>query len=70
MRCVCWRNRKGSGKMRKIWTMLLCALLLAGLLAGCSGDRRKPDMDITVPLNDKPILPVTKETEGEYHTPV
>ena len=50
--------------------MLLCALLLAGLLAGCSGDRRKPDMDITVPLNDKPILPVTKETEGEYHTPV
>ena len=59
--------------MRKNGKRILCvilALLCLSAMAGCSGDRRKPDMDITVPLSDKPILPVTKETEGAVHTPV
>ena len=52
--------------MRKILIAVLCVLMLAG----CSGERRKADMDVTIPLNDQPILPVTKQTEGAVHTPV
>ena len=57
--------------MRKTWIKGICILLvLTGLLAGCSGERRKPNTEVTVPLSDKPILPVTKETVGDLHTPV
>ena len=56
--------------MRKILSMILCAVMLMGLLAGCSGDRRKPNMDVTIPLNDQPILPTMNQTEGAVHTPV
>lgn len=55
--------------MRKI--KALCAVLvLVSLLAGCSGERRRPNTEVTVPLNDKPILPVTQQTGGAAHTPV
>lgn len=55
--------------MSKLWIRILCVLLLV-VLTGCSGERRKPDMDVTVPLSDKPILPAVKQTEGVAHTPV
>lgn len=55
------------------WKKMLCALLALACflaLAGCSGDRRKPDTEVSVPLSDKPILPTSKPTEGVAHTPV
>lgn len=57
--------------MGKKYVKTVCILLvLAGVLAGCSGNRRKPDHEVTVPLSDKPILPTSVQTEGVPHTPV
>lgn len=53
--------------MRRI---LAFTLLLGLLLSGCSVGRQSSGAAVSVPLSTKPILPVTKETVGDVHTPV
>lgn len=55
---------------KKLAKAVCVFLALAGILAGCSSDRRKPDHRVTVPLSDKPILSTSAPTEGVAHTPV
>ena len=54
--------------MGKIFKRILCAILalvgLCAVLAGCSGERRRSGSEVTTPLSNDPILPVSRQTQG------